>query len=538
MSSRPSSLNPFSTLLARRRRRHPESSHPWWLALGLASLALVSPTLPRELVLLASVILVLAYPVAVACRNAALLGSLRQGGCLDELLSTPTRPTEWLDDLASGSAREVLAGWRWLTPLWLFWGVAVWHLGFLALALPAPGLALQAGAAWLVSQAASAGQAWSAGEDDLAPRVALMTLALAPATVSLAAPLGLGMEPFWPLSLGLVLVPWRPLAAWGLVAAPALKTRAHDLWQSLVSLRGNPWMALPWQGNAIVYRESRTEAHRVPGGLAGLLLYRHGPVLLLTFLLAALVVQENARPLFWLGLVLLLLVQTLLTAYRTVGSLVVEREANTLESLLATPMGTREWVDGWAAVGFLPRLTELVLAGPILVVSSWAVGLGWLRGASGVVVVSLLATAAAYAGILASARAGSRGRAHDLVGLELCARLWGAGILGLLLTLVLPAPLALLPALVSGYLVYWLRRACLSQLSLTPSLPTGMLRQALRWAAPLGFVKRLLDRLEREGLVAAPQPGLGPALSLALGHRAPEGFAGRLLARLEEENQA
>ncbi|MCE7874725.1 hypothetical protein DYH09_30760 [bacterium CPR1] len=526
--------HPLSTLLARRRKRHPESSRAWWLALGLASLALTSPTLPSELVALASVILVAAYPVAVACRNAALLGSLHQGGCLDELLGTPTRPSEWLDDLAFGSAREVLSSWRWLTPLWWLWGLLVWHLGPLALAVPPLGLALQASAAWLASYAAAAGQIWSAGEDDLAPRVVLMALGLTPGLTSLVLPLGLGLAPVWPLSLSLMLAPWRAAGVWGLSAAPALTSRAQQLWQGLVARGGNPWTILPWQQNAIVYRESRSEAHRIPGRLPGLLLWRHGPGLAITFALALSIAHAN-RPMFWLGLVVLLLVETLQAAYRTVSSLVVEREANTLESLLATPLSTRHWVDGWAAVGFVPRLVDMALVGPVLVMMGWTVDLGWLRGALGATVIAVLATAASYAGILASARSSSRGKAHDLVGLELCARLWGVGILALLLTLVLPTPLAALPVLLTGALVWWLRRACLSQLSLTPALSISLLRQALRWAAPLGFVRRLLARLERDGLVAGPEPGLGPTLSLALGCKAPDGFAARLLTRLEDQ---
>ncbi len=525
--------HPISSLLARRRKRHLESSRPWWLALGLASLALAWPGLPSELVALALVILVAAYPVAVACRNASWLGSLRHGGCLDELLGTPTRPSEWLDDLAFGSAREVVSSWRWLSPLWCLWGLLIWHLGPLALALAPLGLALQAGAAWLASYVAAAGQIWSAGEDDLAPRVVLMGLGLTPGLTSLALPLGLGEAPVWPFSLVLLLAPWRALASWGLTVAPAFTTRVGQLWQRLVARQGNPWSILPWQGNAIVYRESRSEAHRIPGRLLGLVLWRHGPGLAITFGLALSISYDN-RPLFWLGLVLLLLVETLQAAYRTVSSLVFEREANTLETLLATPLSTRHWVDGWGAVGFVPRLVDMALAGPVLVMMSWTVDLGWFRGALGATVIAILATAASYAGILASARSSSRGKAHDLVGLELCARLWGVGILALLLTLVLPAPLAVLPALLAGAMVWWLRRACLSQLSLTPALSFSLLRQALRWVTPPGFLGRLLARLEREGLVACPEPGLGPTLSLALGHKAPEGFAARLMTRLEE----
>lgn len=525
--------HPISALLVRRRKRHLESSRPWWLALGLASLALAWPGLPSELVALASVILITAYPVAVACRNASWLGSLRQGGCLDELLGTPTRPAEWLDDLAFGSAREVASSWRWLSPLWCLWGLLVWHLGPLALALAPVGVALQAGAAWLASYAAAAGQVWSAGEDDLAPRVVLMALGLTPGLTSLALPLGLGEAPVWSLSLILLLAPWRALAAWGLTVAPAFTTRMGQLWQGLVARHGNPWTILPWQGNAIVYRESRSEAHRIPGRLLGLVLWRHGPGLAITFALALSISYEN-RPMFWLGLVLLLLVETLQAAYRTVSSLVFEREANTLETLLTTPLSTRHWVDGWGAVGFVPRLVDMALAGPVLVMMSWTVDLGWFRGALGATVIAILATAASYAGILASARSSSRGKAHDLVGLELCARLWGVGILALLLTLVLPAPLAVLPALLGAAMVWWLRRACLSQLSLTPALSFSLLRQALRWVTPPGFLGRLLARLEREGLVACPEPGLGPTLSLALGHKAPEGFAARLMTRLEQ----
>lgn len=516
---------PLTTLLAMRRRRRPESPRSWWLTLGLTSLALLilPPSVDDnagELVLLGVILLALAYPVAVACRNASLLGSLREGGCLDELLATRTSAVEWLDDLARASVSEVLGSWRWLSVLWLFWGFFLGHLGPWTIVAPL-GVLAQAGVAGLASYMAACGQAWSSGEDDLAPRTVLMALVLVPSA-------GLVFL-FWPLGVALLSSPWRFLGAFGLLQAPALKERLGRAWQGLVARQGNPWTVLPFSRNAILYRESRIEAHRLPGRLLGVLVWRHGPVLGLTFLLALI----HSKPLVWLGLVLLLLVQTLLSAYRTVGSVVVEREGNTLETLLATPLSTTDWVDGWAAVGFTPRWVELLLAGPVLLLSCWSVGLGWLRGGAAVAVITLLATAAAYAGVLASARAGSRGRAHDLVGLELCARLWGGGILALLLTLVLPWGALCLPVLGCGWLVWWLRRSCLRRLSLTAPMRLDMLRKALSWAAPLGFVRRVIERLEREGLVAPQGPGLGPALSLALGQKAPQGFRERLMARLE-----
>lgn len=514
---------PLVALLATRRRRRPESTRGWWLSLGLASLVLALLRPPGELVGLASVLLVLAYPLAVACRNASLLGSLRQGGCLEEMLSTRTSASEWLDDLARASLSEVLASWRWLAALWLLWGLTFWQLGPWSALLALAGPLAQAAAAGAAAYVAGAGQAWSHGEDDLGLRTMLMLLVLLPGLV-------LGTLS-WPLGLALLLSPWRALGVAGLLWAPALRERATRAWRGWMSRRGNRWTAFPLARNAIVYRESCAEAHRVPGGLLGLLLWRHAPVLGLAFVLAG----THSRPLVWLGLVLLLLVQTLQSAYRTVGSLVVEREANTLESLLATPLSTREWVDGWAAVGFAPRWVELLLAGPVLVLACGSVDLGWGRGLAAVTVITLLATAAAYAGVLASARAGSRGRAHDLVGLELCARLWGAGILGLLGTLTLPASLAWLPALLAAALVGWLRRSCLERLRLVAPVELNWLRHCLRWAAPLGFVRRVLERLEQEKLIDPPSPGLGPALSLGLGQKAPPGFSQRLLARLEEE---
>ncbi len=519
---------PLSTLLAMRRRRQPESLRGWWLMLGLCSLALV--WLPYQLpIQVATVFLVAAYPLAVACRNASILGSLRQGGCLDELLTTRTTAMEWLDDLARATGREVLSSWPWLSAFWLFWAAALWHLGLWSCLAPV-GILVQAALAVVASYMAAAGQAWSSGEDDVVARTLLMGAVLLPPS-ALAACLTAKLGPVGLAPLLGIFVPWRVLGAYGLHVAPHLRDHAGRVWKRLMSRQGNPWTFLPFSSNAILYREARMEAHRIPGRVVGVLLWRHGPALALTFLLAV----ASSRPLVWLALVVFLLVQTLTAAYRTVGSLVVERESNTLETLLATPLSTTEWVDGWAAVGYSPRLVEMVLAGPAMILACWAVNLGWFAGLAAVGVITLLSVGAAYAGVLASARGGSRGGAHDLVGLEICARLWGAGVLGLVLAVALPTVLVWVPVVLAAALVRWIRTSCLRRLSLSQPVPLDLLRSCLRWAAPLGFVRRMLDRLEREGLVAAAEPGLGPALSLALGQKAPEGFKERLWERFSSD---
>ncbi|MEW6280790.1 MAG: hypothetical protein AB1758_19400 [Candidatus Eremiobacterota bacterium] len=516
----------------RRRRRVPAGL--WLICLAVPMLLLLA--LPGgdhpSVRLLAALLLASSYPLAEAARGASVLGGLRKGGALDELTATLTRPSELVDGLAWHTARTVLGSWRWAAPLWVLGGLTLAGLPWWqALLLPVAGLPLQAALAMVGSHVALAGQAWSTGEDDLVPRSALMAGVLLPtAAASLAA---------GPAAWLLAALPWRGLARLGLTHSDVVRRRASDLWTALSGVDLNRWALLPGSSNPVVFRESHAEARRIPGGLVTLALWRHGPALLVLSATAVATGLEPSLTVVWTALVVLLLVETLQAAYRTVGAVVVEREANTLETLLSTPLSARRWVDGWGAVGFLPRVLDVALACPVLLAASMACpvappGLAF-RSGTALLTVLALAVAAAYTGVQASSRSAGRAEAHDRLGLELFVRLWAIGVGGLLVALVAPLAVAWTAAPVSAGLAWWQRRQCLQRLALDASvLPPAvaeLLYRCLRVAAPPEFARRLLARLEAAGLVAPP---LGPVLSLGLHRRAPAGFKERLLGRWEE----
>lgn len=160
----------------------------------------------------------------------------------------------------------------------------------------------------------------------------------------------------------------------------------------------NPW--LPGLGaDPIALREHRREARRTPLGWLGALLHRHGLVLAV----AVGLVYANTHVGWSLALTLLCL-QPLRAAARLRLAVLDERESGSFEALGLTQLHAEEFVDGWARVGYAPRMLENLALAPLLLLSLGAGQTAW-----GVVALLLgLTVAGAYAGLWASAVATNR----------------------------------------------------------------------------------------------------------------------------------
>ncbi|MGE0492531.1 MAG: hypothetical protein AB7S38_25170 [Vulcanimicrobiota bacterium] len=531
--------SPMLMLLARRRARRCHTPAAYWVGLGLVPVGLTGwlPISPlTSLLMMLAVNLI--YPLYLAGHGAMALASLRRGRCFDELLGSRTTARELIDSVALDTAMVFArtgfwllgpwAGWFWLQGQSPAWAVPAW-LG-------------QLGMAVLLSYLAQAGQSWSDGDADFVIRQAVVGVGLAP--VVLGGSLLLGPEPNAPGLAGLALavgLVCRALAVRGLEAYPRLRGKirqARDLFASRTPGWGDIY-ELGMAQNPVVFRERRAEARYAPLGRFGLLLGRHGFAALLLAAVAGTAYRAleahwaNLQGVLWMTVVVFFVVQTLRAAYRTVGSLVDERESGTLESLLQTTLSGRDWIAGWVMVGFAPRAIENLVAGLLWVGVAWLGGQSPLRFGLCLILLMGFTLAATYAGICASAVSSSREQALDRVGVDLSAGLWLLGMVALLVALWAPGPLALVGlALGAGILVRY-QRAALGLLLETPvhdqdeSWVEEVLRSGLQRSVPDGFGNRLHSRLGEEPAAEV--------LTHSLRQGVPDGFKSRLLERLSRE---
>lgn len=541
--------NPIIALLELRERRAWSPPLGMWLALLAAvyALAVAAPDAHPAVRLTVLMLGASAFPLFVAARGSRLLTSLRRGRCWEEVLGSRTSGSEMVDALALRAAATTMAASWWLGPAWVVWSTTPWLEGTPLWALVAGGLTAQVLGAWLASYLAQAGHSWSNGESDFLLRHLVVWLALAPAGAVLAATVerelagdrtgALGLAA---LGLAAVCLLARQTALLGIEKYQQCRT-AFKLWWGRVAgggRRWTSWMPAGLQHNPVVFRETRCEARYVPGGWLGMVLWRHGLSLGLMGVMVHFALQglshswRGLQSFMWLCLVVFLVLQTLRSAYRTVGALVDEREAGTLEPLLGTSISAREWVDGWAAVSFLPRSLENLAVGGLLVgVAGLADLSAWRFGACGLLLVCFTA-ASAYAGVSASAQAATRNQALDRIGVDLSAGLWLVGIFGLLLALQAPALVAPLAVLLGfGSLARYRHRALelmtTDQLMEEHASLSGLLRRNLRCSVPDGFAGRLWDRFEEQPARVVIRQGLRQA--------APAGFRDRLFERLDQQ---
>ena len=167
---------------------------------------------------------------------------------------------------------------------------------------------------------------------------------------------------FWPLWVSLFLLGLGALArCW---AAQSLAPQPK-LTRPVVRRPGG--VAQLWSQNPIVVRELRREARAAGAGRCRLWLHRHGSFLLMMTLLSANLLlrgQMDAARLQWNACLLagsLIILQTLRAALTTSSAVVAERQAKTLESLALSGLSPTDFLQGWAQLGWRPRMGENLL---------------------------------------------------------------------------------------------------------------------------------------------------------------------------------
>lgn len=430
--------NPVAALLeVRRQREEPITAGAWALLILVGfgfpgvGMGLLDHLWPTEVPLVlgshlgaflsvAGFLILLAVPWLAFRVDASMLLSFRRGRCFEEILGTPTTAAEVVDGVLLHTTRSLAV-------------IAAPALLALGLSVPftppeTQGAWLVAGGLWAVACLATVQvisilivlfASWSEGGDDLNPLLAAAlggTLAPAALLVGVAftqdasSPTGMAL-------VGVALV-WTVLAG----RALGLYGFAHfyDLarWQRKFVRRlsgTGARTAGSWSDNPIVLRECRREARSVPPGL--LLFARHAPVLPAGLLLLAPawlpLGLDGAEP-FWLGVALATLFLALRAAGRTVDLLVEESEGRTWETLLGTRLGTRELMEGFAQVGWVPRMLDGLLLSPVAVWLGLQAGVGWDAVAAPIVLM-LAPVAGAWSGLGASARGERRDASRSLV---------------------------------------------------------------------------------------------------------------------------
>ncbi len=135
-----------------------------------------------------------------------------------------------------------------------------------------------------------------------------------------------------------------------------------------------PLWPRPWSDNPIVVRECAREAGRSPAGVASVLAATLGLGVALVYLIPAVSYglfhgRLLASPLYWyVVLGFLFLLQPTRAASRITGAIAEERDKRTLEALAVTPLGREDFITGWIQIGCFPRLLELAVAAPGLLI--------------------------------------------------------------------------------------------------------------------------------------------------------------------------
>lgn len=342
--------------------------------LGLGAAGLEGPAVGLGATAVALLVL---FPFLRAQADAGLLVSLRNGGVLDELRQTRMTSWEMVDGTTWHTMRSVLRPG-------LSLGVILTALAFAA----APNLYWQpvvVGAAfawfpaailltWALAYFSQMLAAWTHHDRGTSTQLVGLMIVLGPLVPAI--PIGLMLASngatlagasvlvcccFWMASLS------RLYAGIGLDSAD----RVHQVIEAVnrrLTVTRNQWVKA-WNDNPIVIRECARDGGRTPGGLFGAVMSTYGAAVALA------VVPFWTIPLFdlslgtagWIWMAsygVFYLIQPARAASRVSGAMVEEREKRTLESLAVTRLSTEEFVDGWAEVGWRPRLVECLAAIP------------------------------------------------------------------------------------------------------------------------------------------------------------------------------
>ncbi len=400
-------------MLSSPSRRRYRSWSLFLTVLASAAVAGISFLYPHSayLWLIAAAIVTLVYPFLSAYQDASIIGMLRFGRSLDEILTTKMPSSQWIDSVTMFSLRaatrssallslavfgllvlHVQQGGR-LEPTLLVIVPAVWYLVCLAINLVSCNIFLLCAVCDRIDM-----------DSPVAVTFGMSSLLLGVYGLASRGDFGLCLMGLAVLSF---VMACRQLAVEWLMrgdSTPAIPEGARK-----PSSNGSQ---TPFNENPIVVRESARLARKLAGGgVFTVFLYHHG-LFFLTLALLAFFLPQHILEIAWYAFPALFVVQPLMASMSVSTSLVEERERRTLESLALTQMTAEEFVDGWASFGWRYRVSELLLLvlysavvslelgslAPLAIVPAYC----WLLGAC---------YAAAYLGVLASTTARSRAQA-------------------------------------------------------------------------------------------------------------------------------
>ncbi len=444
--------------LARKRMIQPNWFWAFWILWCIGGLSL--PTLVWWLGTTLA-------PLALAAAASGVLHS----GLVEQLEGTPTSAADGVDALAWETTRRSLLPALLVTVLS---GSVILGLTFLVVA-PLAGFLAQAG------------RAWSVADDDLILRHLLVW------PVALLGGLLTGVNPV--LGVAFLLAGSRALAQAGLARADSVRRAWRGYWQARRPQRDG-WSL--WdlnQEGPIIYRQ--VTRHALPG-FPGLL-WRHGLGLLLLAATALTVTYLPLTPITLFTLTLcILVVQTARAVTTGLGSMIEERDGNTLESLVITLLEPGEWLRDWTRLICVPRMFEnlgfaAVLTGGVLLSGAhpWRVLLC-------LVVLGSLTLSSTYLGLWVSAAESDRAGATDRAGFELAARIWLPAVAALLSTLAAPFWAAPWLALACPLQVGYFRRQALRSLSAEAVEFEDLERRLGRELKQTGSAEAVLDHLFAE----------------------------------------
>lgn len=400
----------------------------------------------------------LIVPLHWAGRDASIFPSLREGRCLQEVLNTPCTAWELTDGVARHSAaRGVRFGLPYIPVLYLLslaaCPEALGSLTVVALLWAPATYMMTLGTSYLIQQL----MVWSVeGQPTFLARVAEPATALLimlPAGVFVAisviglvvgslAVAGVFFLGYFLLMVGLS----RAMVVAGLEKLPRLEERSTNFGRRFFSPRANR-LVTPWSENPIVVRECAREAHRIPFGWLGWLLWKRpvalfGGVVLCTVPTALAAQPALLEGFFWILAITTILVQWTRAVMRTQAAYVSEVEHSTVDMLTQTPISSREYLDGWISVGSHQLLLENLAIVPVLAVVGWIGQVPWWAMLLASLVLVYIPVSGALLGVWASL-APSRSLAHGRFVSLLAGVTVAGGLLWLLAGLVLGGKISL-----------------------------------------------------------------------------------------------
>lgn len=404
---------PLALMLASPSRRR---YRRWSLVLTLvssaavASLSYLYPSSAR-LWLITAAIVTLIYPFLSAYQDASVIGMLRFGRSLDEILTTKLPAANWIDSVTGFSFRQSIRSSVSLSlVVWLLLLLdvrqgrhfnsayfvivpALWYAACLVINVVSCNLFLLCAVCDRIDMDSPIGVAWGMS-------------ALLVGLYGIADYKNTGLQMF-ALSVFCFTMACRQLAVEWL--------RRGDSTPPIPEGARKPStneFQLPYNDNPIVVRESARLARKLTGGgVLTVFIYHHG-LFFLTLALLAFFLPRHILEIAAYAFPALFLVQPLMASMSVSTSLVEERERRTLESLALTQMTAEEFVDGWASFGWRYRVSELLMM--VLYATVIALELGSLAPLAIVPAYMWLLGAcytAAYLGVLASTTARSRAQA-------------------------------------------------------------------------------------------------------------------------------